>query len=260
MTEPCREYNPGIFTESHWEAGVSAGEQRRIDMTADAVPREIRTLADIGGADGRLVKAIGRRGALERGLVVDSSGDALRRAAPWPAVLGTCVRLPLADGSIECAACCEVLEHLPDALLGAAVAELKRISSRYIVVTVPFEEQLERNYTRCTACGAVFNINGHLQVFSLARIAALFEDWQALRLERLLGNSMRRFSPRLLRLKQETLQLWAYGKDVVCPRCGTRGSGKEGRPLVRRVLSGVNLLASPSRSAGGWILAVFRRP
>lgn len=69
-------------------------------------------------------------------------------------------RLPLRDRSVGTVHLLHVLEHLPPATSGAVLAEALRVADRRVVVAVPVEERPDPLY-------------GHLQVFDLARLAAL---------------------------------------------------------------------------------------
>ena len=55
----------------------------------------------------------------------------------------------------------EVLEHIPE--LDEAVKELKRVSRKYILITVPYKERPTPVY--CPYCSKVFYKNGHLHYF-----------------------------------------------------------------------------------------------
>jgi SAM-dependent methyltransferase len=46
-------------------------------------------------------------------------------------------RLPFADGSFELIAAFEILEHLPWSEVPSALSELRRVSSRYVILSLP---------------------------------------------------------------------------------------------------------------------------
>ncbi|MEW6515920.1 MAG: class I SAM-dependent methyltransferase [candidate division FCPU426 bacterium] len=51
-------------------------------------------------------------------------------------------RLPLPDNAVDFALCCQVLEHLPFAELGSAVAELARVSRTRVLISVPYSARV----------------------------------------------------------------------------------------------------------------------
>ena len=62
----------------------------------------------------------------------------------------------------------ETIEHIPDAMRGAALAELRRLlrPGGTVVVTTPNEEDLGSNQTMCPDCGALFHRIQHLSSWS----------------------------------------------------------------------------------------------
>jgi hypothetical protein len=54
-----------------------------------------------------------------------------------PDCAGSVLRLPFSDRVFEVVACCEVLEHLPFEYFHPAMKELYRVSSQYVLISVP---------------------------------------------------------------------------------------------------------------------------
>jgi hypothetical protein len=54
-----------------------------------------------------------------------------------PGVVGDVTRLPLRDRSFDCVLAAEVLEHIPFDEFGKALGELRRVSRRSVIVTLP---------------------------------------------------------------------------------------------------------------------------
>ncbi len=78
---------------------------------------------------------------------------------------GTGDRLPFTDGEFEATTAMEVLEHVPDP--GAVLAEMARVSSRWVMVSVP-REPLWRmlNMARGAYLRQLGNTPGHLNHWS----------------------------------------------------------------------------------------------
>jgi hypothetical protein len=55
-----------------------------------------------------------------------------------PDIVGAIPNLPLKDESFDVVACFQVLEHLPFELFETSIAELARISSDYVVISLPY--------------------------------------------------------------------------------------------------------------------------
>ncbi|MFH1560084.1 MAG: class I SAM-dependent methyltransferase [Chloroflexota bacterium] len=58
-------------------------------------------------------------------------------AALQPDVAGSVLAIPFAEGSFRAVACFEVLEHLPYDQFGTALAEIRRVSNRHVVLSLP---------------------------------------------------------------------------------------------------------------------------
>lgn len=54
-----------------------------------------------------------------------------------PDICGSILRLPFGNNSFDSILCCEVLEHLPFDSLESALSELRRVSRRHVVISLP---------------------------------------------------------------------------------------------------------------------------
>ncbi|MFO1054801.1 MAG: glycosyltransferase [Planctomycetota bacterium] len=150
-------------------------EPYQLQVVADVrqmLPDDVGSVLDVGCGDG-LVKL-----ALPSHLQVygiDGSREALRHAGSG-VVRGGVTELPFPDRSFDLVMANDVLEHLDDAALGATIAEMRRVASRHVLVTVPLREQLARSSARCAVCNAVVHVNRHLRSFREADLLALAGD------------------------------------------------------------------------------------
>jgi SAM-dependent methyltransferase len=100
-----------------------------------------RTILDVGCGEGYVCRAMRQRGYAGEWTGFDRNESAIEQArqlcpdATWSTA--DIYELPPADAAYDLALCAEVLEHLerPD----QALAELVRVSRRWILVTVPLE-------------------------------------------------------------------------------------------------------------------------
>ncbi len=75
--------------------------------------------------------------------------------------------------SMDAVLCIEVLEHLDDAALGQALAEIRRVlrPGGRLVVTTPREEDLEAGKAICPHCATVFHRWQHVRAWSAASLS-----------------------------------------------------------------------------------------
>ena len=103
---------------------------------------QCESLLDAGCGEGFVVDYLSRRNPDLKLTGIDVSEEAIEyakthfgeRARFRP---GSVYKLPFSDKSFDTVLCSEVLEHLDDP--NRAVAELKRVARKYVVITVPHE-------------------------------------------------------------------------------------------------------------------------
>jgi 2-polyprenyl-6-hydroxyphenyl methylase / 3-demethylubiquinone-9 3-methyltransferase len=125
------------FAPQWWD-----GTQRWLRTLQNLVPARFRefdqvtpwlgkAVLDLGCGGGFMAEALARRGAVVT--AIDPAGAAIDIATRHAAEQGLAIRylvgqgetLPLADGSMDCVVCVDVLEHVAD--LGKVLDEVKRV-------------------------------------------------------------------------------------------------------------------------------------
>lgn len=92
--------------------------------------------------------------------------------------IGSITDLQENDNSFDLIAAIEVLEHIDD--LKKAIKELKRVTKKWLLITVPFEQEIP--IVLCPYCLNHFNYDGHLHSFKMSDIAdLLFEHGLTIR-------------------------------------------------------------------------------
>jgi 2-polyprenyl-3-methyl-5-hydroxy-6-metoxy-1,4-benzoquinol methylase len=148
---------------------LMAGFERALDeLFAQAAPQ---SLLDVGCGEGVLTHKWAQRLEPRRVVGIDLEDEpiqaewAARQAPNLEYRIMKAERLPFADGEFDVATAIEVLEHVPDA--GHTVAEMARVASRYLLVSVP-REPLWRalNMARGAYLKDLGNTPGHLNHWS----------------------------------------------------------------------------------------------
>ena len=135
--------------------------------------------------------------------------------------LGSTDYLPFKDKSADLVLSSELLEHLPNEVFLKTISEIKRISKKYILISVPNEEKLRKRYTRCNLCSFEFHINGHRRAFNLGKLAGFFNGYTV------------RYSTVCGALEERSFDMIYYFKNrlansyypvstvsILCPNCG----------------------------------------
>ena len=89
-------------------------------------------------------------------------------------VKGDVTALDFSDGSFDLVFCAEVLEHIPTTYLATACHELSRVSNRYLLIGVPYEQDIRVGRTTCRLCGKCNPPWAHVNRFDECRLRTLF--------------------------------------------------------------------------------------
>ena len=163
------------------EAGSSAQsrEKERLERTLAMLPAEVGMGLEIGCYDFRLTDLL--RAKMD--LVSIDLPRQVTRHEDYRLAFGDIQQLPFGKGSFDMVVCTEVLEHLPDRVLNRGVQELKRVSRKYILISVPDRQRVWNELFKCSACGFTCNSMGHLQCFDKNRLTRLLEPARLVKFE-----------------------------------------------------------------------------
>ncbi len=204
-------------------------------MTANALPtheREAQRSADVV----RLLPRLAGGSALDVGA---RDGHFSKQMAQWytsvtaldleepslhhpniTCVKGDVTRLAFNDDAFDVVVCTEVLEHIAPEKLDKACAELARVSRQYVLIGVPFKQDIRVGRTTCKACGATNPPWGHVNTFDENRLLSLFDGLtvQQLSFVGVDSDSTNSLSALLMNLARNPYG--TYGQDEPCIVCG----------------------------------------
>ena len=255
------------YYEQAWSqiaSSVSPEEEERINKTISLIPEDSSSILDAGCGDGRITNRL--VSGYSRVIGLEQSKEALRHVKAEK-MLGSIESLPFPDRSFDLVLCCEVLEHLPFEVYPRALKEIERVAAKYIIVTVPNNEDLKRSSVTCPHCGCVFNISRHVRSFNQETLKGLFSQFSLQLLQFCLpvkvypGFLVR--GARFIRLIPDN----PFPPTALCPQCGYTPLYKISRSLSSDVRNSflVQLLRTwarrliPTRKAGGWLMVLYQR-
>jgi SAM-dependent methyltransferase len=233
-------------------------ERKRIEETVAAVPRGVATALDVGCGDGRLLGPLASVVPVVVG--VDRWSVPLLRA-PGSKTLGCITALPFRGASFDLVMAAEVIEHLAPQDFHAASAELARVSRRYVLVTVPYRENLLENTCWCSRCRSRFHAWGHLRSYGSADVLGR-PDLLQLELLRPIVVEEIEVMPRVsLWLLRRVARRYAFSQTARCPQCGGGAQAGTGNLLaffLQRLLWRLSA-RQPRQHRGRWLLALYRK-
>ena len=256
------------------ETWFSPDDAARCEALATLVPADARTLVDVGCGNGLFVNRLksSAQQRFARIAAVDRSAAALAHVRVT-SCRAAADALPFRDRAFDVATSMEVLEHLTVAVFPRALAELARIAGKYVVVSVPYRQDLQASMSKCPRCLTQFNADYHMRSFDERIINSLFDD-HGFRMvtSRLLGPQTT-YIDRLLRAR---VRAWLHPQQgmpsyAICPVCGWHDAEELRRESTRRLASSSAAAAAVPREAAWmsrwrpkvtthqWICGVYAR-
>jgi glycosyltransferase involved in cell wall biosynthesis/SAM-dependent methyltransferase len=196
-------------------------EQTRADILK-MLPPDIRSVLDVGCGDGFITNSLPE--ALFR-VGLDISVLALRYVNA-ETILASSSDLPFARRAFDLVMVNDVLEHLPEARYGKACSELQRVAGKYLLVSVPFMENLKAHTTCCSVCGYLYHLNHHQRAYDFKRLRKLFGDF-VLDHAVLSGEEWHDDLNWVVSFMQKAGQ-YQVMKNTVCPQCEAQDAATSG--------------------------------
>lgn len=243
---------------------IAAADAERVAVLATRIPEDVRSVLDVGCGGGIFLNFLStRERKYDRLCGVDRAQAALKyvRVEKREASIDA---LPFRDGEFDLVACLEVLEHLPLNIYDQAIREITRVGKRYVLLSVPNEEDLDAALVTCPYCRTRYSADYHMRRYDEATLAGLLHEngftcgWTSL------------ISPRQRVRHLFVLKLWRALKArpppwyAVCPVCGFRNP-KQGEDrleppeLKKNALKRMLKSWWPKEMCYRWLMALYSR-
>ncbi len=237
-------------------------EQERINNLIEIIPKGYSTLLDIGARDGYISSLLT---PYFKGVTALDMEKPCLAKGNIVAVKGNATNLEFPDDSFDVILCTEVLEHISPRLLNKACNEMIRVARNFVVIGVPYKQDLRSGRTTCSYCRRKNPPWGHVNSFDQDKLKELFEP---LRLESLsfvgkcAWKKTNAFSTFLMDLAGNP---WGtYNQKETCLHCGRKLIQRNHRNVLQKVLSRIAYLISNTQayftpSGPTWIHMVFKK-
>lgn len=239
--------------------GSEAEQERSADLLR-LVPKNRRTVLDIGARDGHFSALLAQH--FEAVTALDRNPLSVR-GARVAAVRGDATCLAFDDASFDVVFCAEVLEHVPK--LEQACREIVRVARHEAVIGVPYRQDTRVGRTTCQTCKRVNPPWGHVNTFDENKLRSLFRPLRPLSTS-FVGLNCERTNSLSTVLMDWAGNPWgSYDQEERCIYCGFQLERPSGRRLARR-LSGAlahrinRLQAAFLKPRPTWIHMVFAKP
>lgn len=123
----------GLYSETDW---------RRLNWVMDQIPKDCKSVLDVGTGPGALINtlALSERFDKVNGIDVRKYSKFVGLSDKFTLEIMDATNMKFEDSQFDCVICMEVIEHLPDGMMEAAIAELRRVTRKRLIMSVPFKE------------------------------------------------------------------------------------------------------------------------
>ena len=236
-------------------------EQARIGDLLALLPARFDSALDIGARDGFISKLLAER--CDAVIALDLNMPSIEHERVR-CVQGDIAALDFPDGAIDLVFCTEVLEHIPPPLLEQAASELARVARRYVLVGVPYNQDIRAGRTTCAACDKKNPPWGHVNSLDEKRLEELFPSCSVLK-QSFVGVADGRTN-----FLAALLMDWAgnpygtYTQDEPCIHCGAQIGLPRKRNLLQKVYTrlaaySLSIQAMFATSKPNWIHILFEK-
>lgn len=215
-------------------------EQLRTSDILRLLPAGCASALDVGARDGHFSRLVAERVPSVTALDLDmpSIDDPRIRC-----VQGDVTRMQFADNSFDLVVCTEVLEHIDPRALDRACSELARVCGRYLLVGVPFRQDIRVGRTTCRHCGTHNPPWGHRSAFDEPRLRKLFRHLHAAEVSYVGVNRESTNAVARVLLDFAGNPYGTYGQEETCVGCGGGLHEPPARDLRRKLASKAGHLA-----------------
>ena len=150
------------------------------EKVRDIIPIEVKTILDAGCGGGALMTFLSQGNKYEiEGVDLSPIGvrfvvEELNLKAQ---VADLCNLHQFSDNSFDLIVCSEVTEHLPTDIFKKVIGEMFRVSSKYVITTNPYKEQLLYHQLVCKECHTRYHPAGHVHSVSELLLRENIEEY-----------------------------------------------------------------------------------
>lgn len=237
------------------------GEVLRTSDIVRLLPDNCDSALDVGARDGHFSKLLADRVRAVTALDLDLPRIDHPRVH---CIQGDVTRMELADDAYDLVVCTEVLEHIDPHKLDVACSELTRVCARYLLIGVPFRQDIRVGRTTCSQCRTHNPPWGHRSEFDERRLGALFRNLRQVERSYVGQNRDRTNALSRFLLDAAGNPYGTYGQQETCLGCGGNLHQAPPRNLARKALSKAGYLARRFTEPFGverpaWIHVLFEK-
>jgi glycosyltransferase involved in cell wall biosynthesis/SAM-dependent methyltransferase len=206
------------FSQSNlWTEQIAPYQEQVLADILAILPSDVISILDVGCGNGLITNKLPESFKV---VGLDRSEEALKHVQK-ETIVGDIFNLPLENQSFDLVICNDVLEHLSAEEREKALKELARVARKYILITVPFLEDLNQGMTKCGNCGKYYHVNHHLFSFDLNTTSKFFQNSNYYCIRQVLSGDIWHSEPPEVVLARRLLLDLSPSESPVCLYCGS---------------------------------------
>jgi ubiquinone/menaquinone biosynthesis C-methylase UbiE len=244
--------NTEYYEKFDWEkANLNEKLKNKVECILNQIPARVKLILDVGCGDGAISNALNSKFEI---IALDRSRNALKNVQAKK-IISSAEALGVGDFSCDLVFSSEMIEHLTDSDFEKALSEMKRVSKKYVFLTFPVDENIEKELVECQRCGYRFNKIYHLRKLNLQIIKPYFTEYKIKnsfnfgkkirRYNKFLGNIKHKYSPPNSWIPPR----WTPDnrRSTMCPNCQYHFEIPYEFNLVATACDLLNILFSPKK-------------
>ncbi len=253
--------NRAVYDKFDWSKINHDFLKGKIEKIIEWIPEDVQTIVDVGCGNGVITNVLGSHYNVTG---VDRSEHALE-SVETKKLSASADSIPLPDQSFDMVFSSELLEHLNDELLKGTIAEMKRLSKKYVFITVPNDENPDKLSIRCPECKYVYNSPNHLRRFKAGDFPTLFPEHKILK-TLAFGSKVRYYNPTILKIKKSLSpanswipKYWIEEskRNTVCPNCENEFNYPYKFNPIATGFDIINVILSPKKPC--WLFVLMEK-
>jgi len=244
--------------DSFWDpANIRESDYKRVSDIMASIPSDVNSILDVGCGGGVFVN--GAKAVIKSIVAVDRSRSALNYIEV-PCALGDISHLPFKDSSFDLVTCLEVLEHIPLANYSLALSELSRISKKYIIITVPYKENIKSKRVECPKCLCLFHVDHHVRIFDEEKLELLFKETHfCTSIKKLWTKKINRFGIEKLKGIFWFAIKRPFPSSTQCPLCGWGKETHYRKKTEKFTIKSISKRYWPKKKTYQWYFVVYQK-
>ncbi|MBN2237852.1 MAG: class I SAM-dependent methyltransferase [Bacteroidales bacterium] len=253
--------NKEFYEKFDWAGFKEDSLKEKIKLVIGLIPSDVQSILDIGCGNGIITNVLNQHYEVTG---VDRSAKALELVKA-KSIQASADEIPLESNSIDLVFSSEMLEHLDEIILQKSIQEFKRLSKKYIFITVPNGENPDKLSIQCPKCNYIYNRPNHLRSFELENFNRLFPEYK-IKESYTAGKAVRYYHPRILKFKRKYSPSNSWipyywipksNRETYCPNCEHAFTYDYKFNLVAFLTDIVNVIISPKKPY--WLFVLMEK-